>query len=101
VPDGTVTKKPTMLNRISTALLSIVLLATPAMASQPAGPQSEFVPVNELPPADQLPAAPLVVAAYAFVWIALMVYLWTIWRRLGRVDADIRALAERQRGRAR
>ena len=58
--------------------------------------QSAFVPVNELPPADQLPAAPLLVTAYAFVWIAVMFYLWTIWRRLNKVEADMRALERRR-----
>ena len=47
---------------------------------------------RKLPPAEQLPAAPLVVAAYAFVWLAMMFYLWTIWRRLSKVEDDMRAL---------
>jgi len=42
-----------------------------------------------------LPAAPLLVAAYAFVWVALFVYLWSIWRRLGRVERDMRTLQQR------
>lgn len=90
-----------MLKRILATLLSIFLLAMPAIAAQPAGGQEEFVPINELPPTDQLPAAPLLIAAYAFVWIVLMLYLWALWRRLGNVEADIRALEQRQRGRAR
>jgi CcmD family protein len=55
----------------------------------------QFVPVKDLPAGEQLPAAPLLVAAYAFVWIVVMVYLWTIWRRLNRVDADLQALERR------
>lgn len=70
-----------------------------ARAAQP--PQETFVPVDELPPEEQLPAAPLLVAAYAFVWVALLVYLWSIWRRLGRVQGELAALSrgagERQR----
>jgi CcmD family protein len=69
-----------------------------ALAFQPPTQQNEFVPLDRLPPADQLPAAPLLVGAYAFVWIALMFYMWTIWRRLSRIDADIRALEARRRG---
>ena len=57
--------------------------------------QGEFVPVNQLPPGDQLPAAPLLIAAYAFVWVALMIYLWSIWRRLGKVETELHALEHR------
>ena len=67
----------------------------PAAQGQPPGGQSEFVPVNELPPADQLPAAPLLVTAYAFVWVAVLFYVWTIWRRLNKVEKDMQALARR------
>jgi CcmD family protein len=56
--------------------------------------QSEFVPVNELPAAEQLPAAPLLVAAYVFVWLALLAYVWSIWRRLGKVERDISELSQ-------
>ena len=45
---------------------------------------------------EQLPAAPLLIAAYAFVWLAAMFYLWTIWRRLGKVEAEMRALEQRR-----
>lgn len=72
-----------------------------ALAFQQPTQQNEFVPLDRLPPADQLPAAPLLVAAYAFAWIALMFYLWTIWRRLSKIDADIHALETRRRGAAR
>ena len=65
-------------------------------AFQPAGGQSEFVPVNTLPAGDQLPAAPLLVAAYAFVWLAAMFYVWTVWRRLNKVEAEMRALEQRR-----
>ena len=37
----------------------------------------------------------------AFVWIALMFYLWTIWRRLTKVEADMRSLEQKTRGSAR
>ena len=83
------------LRRLLIALTSFVLLAAPAFALQPPKGQSEFVPVNEVPAADQLPAAPLLVTAYAFVWIAVVVYLWSIWRRLNKVEDDMRALAQK------
>lgn len=83
------------LRRLLIALTSFVLLSPPAFALQPPAAQGEFVPVDSVPLSDQLPAAPLLVTAYAFVWLAVMAYLWSIARRLNRVEADMRALADR------
>jgi CcmD family protein len=54
-----------------------------------------FEPVGDRPPAEQLPAAPFVMAAYAFVWVALLGYLWSIWRRLGAVERELADLTRR------
>jgi len=91
-------------------VVAMVLTCSPASgiaAAQPSGPagqppttgQGEFVPVNELPPADQLRAAPLLITAYAFVWVAVLFYVWTIWRRLNKVEKDMQALARRSTAR--
>ena len=85
------------IRQVLIAVLSAVLLAAPALALQPPAAQGGYVPVNEVPLSDQLPSAPLLVAAYSFVWLAVMVYLWTIWRRLGKVEADMRTLAQKGR----
>ena len=85
--------------RLLMALWSFVLLAAPVGAMQPPPGQSEFIPMSELPPGDQLPAAPLLIAAYAFVWLATMFYVWTVWRRLNRVENEMRALAGKAPGR--
>lgn len=83
------------MKRVVMALWSFILVAAPAFAFQPAG-QGEFVPVNpQTAQVDRLPAAPLVIGAYAFVWLALMLYVWSIWRRLSRVERDMHALARR------
>jgi CcmD family protein len=63
-------------------------------AASPAA-QEEFVPVKSLPAHEQLPAVPLVLSAYAFIWVALLVYLWTIWRRLMKVEQEMRTLTAR------
>ena len=81
--------------RIVMTLWSILLVSAPALAFQPAA-QGEFVPVTELPAGDQLPAAPYLIAAYVFVWLAVLLYLWTIWRRLNKVEADMQALGRQQ-----
>ena len=83
------------LRRIMIALTSCFLLSTAVFAMQPPAAQSEYVPLKDLPPGDQMPAAPFLIAAYAFVWIAAMFYLWTIWRRLNRVETEMRALAQK------
>jgi CcmD family protein len=83
------------LRRLSIACASFILLASSVLGMQPPAGQSEFVPVNTLPAADQLPAAPLLVTAYAFVWVATMVYLWSIWRRLNKVEGEMRSLAQK------
>ena len=55
--------------------------------------QSEFQPVTEVPASEQIPSAPLVIAAYAFVWLAFVVYVWTMWRKLGKVEQELQTLA--------
>ncbi len=67
----------------------------PAGQAAPQDPADQFVPMTSLPQQEQLPAAPLLVAAYAFVWVALLVYVWSIWRRLMTVEREIRELSSR------
>jgi CcmD family protein len=76
------------------AFCSIALLASPVWAFQP--PAGGFVPVTPDMAVEQLPAAPLLIAAYAFVWVALLVYVWSIWRRLGKVESEMHALEQRR-----
>ena len=75
--------------------ISVLLLCAPLAAQQPQPEpkqQDEFVPVSQLPAQDQLPAAPLLVTAYAFVWIVLFVYLTSVARRLSRVQREVERL---------
>jgi CcmD family protein len=72
-------------------LLTILLLMNTAVFAQPG--QSEFQPVTEIPASEQLPSAPLVIAAYAFVWLAFMVYVWMMWRKLGKVEQELNQLS--------
>jgi CcmD family protein len=73
----------------------------PAGQSQPRPAQEEYLPVKSLPDQEKvqesLPAAPLVMGAYAFVWVVLLVYVWSIWRRLGKVQREIGDLERRVR----
>lgn len=90
---------------IAGALAVTFVLAAPGRAlaqqaqpqtQQPPAAQSEYVPADQLPsPQEQMPAAPLVIVAYAIVWVALLLYLWSIWRRLQKVDRELADVAAR------
>jgi hypothetical protein len=90
-----------MFRRVLINFTTLVLVAGPALALQapagqaPAG-QDGFVPASSLPPGQQVPAAPLLVGSYAFFLVLMMFYLWTIWRRIGKVEKDIHDLERRQ-----
>ena len=70
---------------VAALLMNAVLYAQPG--------QSEFKPVTEVPASEQMPSAPLVIAAYAFVWIAFTVYAWMMWRKLGKVEQELHTLS--------
>ena len=76
------------------------LVAGGLQASDQPEPLDEFVPIDQLPPQDQLPAAPLLISAYAFVVLALFVYVLSVARRLGQVQQELTRLeSEIARGR--
>jgi CcmD family protein len=84
--------------RIAAILATVLMLVAPTLViaqAQPKAAQDEFVPISELPPDDRLPAAPLLIGAYAFVWATLMVYLWSLWRKLGRVEQELAQVTAR------
>jgi hypothetical protein len=55
-----------------------------------------FAPATGGPQIEQIPAAPLVIASYAFFLLLMVFYLWTIWRRIGKVETEMHALERRQ-----
>jgi CcmD family protein len=92
----------TMLKRLLGCLLTVLLLAAPLAAMQPptGAARDGFVPLDSLPPQEQLPAAPLLITAYVFVWVLLMTYLWSIARRIGKVEREMQTLQRRAPGSA-
>lgn len=72
--------------------LCILLLSCPAYA-QPQPPK-DFVAVDESQPGEQIPALPLIAAAYGFIWVALLGYVWSVGRRLQKVEGELAALEE-------
>ena len=57
------------------ASTSVSLAEAEGQQEQQPEAADEFVPVSQLPAQDQLPAAPLLVTAYAFVWVVLFGYV--------------------------
>jgi CcmD family protein len=77
-----------------------MVLVAPALpaAAQPPPTQDakqEYVPVDPTQEQERLPAAPLVMGAYAVVWVAAVLYLWSIWLRLSRVERELAQVSRR------
>ena len=64
------------------------------MAQQPT--TDGFVPVTGVPVTEQIPAAPLVISSYAFFLVLMVLFLWTIWRRIAKVESEMQSLERRQ-----
>ncbi len=88
-------------------LLAVVILLVACWGVVPAAVQTQpppspaqegFVPIDQLKPKEELPAAPLVMAAYGVAWIVVFVYVWSIWRRLSRVEQEIASVSQRVAG---
>ena len=72
------------------------LVAAVPLAAQTQPPAAEgFVPLSEFAAREVLPAAPLVFYAYAFVWVAILFYLWSLWRRVARLEDDLQQVRRR------
>ena len=95
------------MKRMLLILLFVAALAPDALAhpsvpsatqQPPASPQEGFVPVDDNAVGqEQMPAAPLVAAAYAVAWAAVLIYAWFLWRRLGAVERELKQVTGRIR----
>jgi CcmD family protein len=74
---------------------AIAMSAQPPQGQPPEAAPEGFVPVNELPRRESLPAARLLIAAYAFAWVMIFAYLWSVWRRIGATEKEIGELSRR------
>lgn len=83
--------------RLQTVVLCAWLLAAPAVTTsamqQP--PADDFVPVDETLPGEQIPALPLIATAYGFIWVVMLGYVWSIGRRLRKVETELADLESR------
>jgi CcmD family protein len=88
---------------VQAMLLGLMLISTPVAAQPqqpppqpPAAARDEFVPVTDLPDSEKLPAAPYLIAAYTIVWLVLLGYVWSIWRRLSQVEQELKDAVRRE-----
>jgi CcmD family protein len=91
-----------MRNILAITTLTFVLAAPAAALQQPppkpTPAQEGFVPIDQLPPQESVPAQPLVAGAYAFAWLAIAGYTFSIWRRLTRVERELQDALRRAEG---
>ncbi len=78
-------------------LLCAWLLAAPVVAGAQPQPPKDFVAVDETAPGEQVPALPLIAGAYGFIWVVLLGYVWSIGRRLQKVEGELAELESRKR----
>jgi hypothetical protein len=91
----------TIKKAIHALVLSVALLAAPGLAAGQPPATEGFVPVEDLHGQEQMPAAPLVAAAYGIAWAAVLIYLFSIWRRLGTVEREMAEVSRRIDARSR
>ena len=86
-------------------LLKIISMAVVVLAAPAAALAQEFQKVDETKKlADSVPAVPFVGIAYGVIWLAVLVYVLSVARGLGRVNSEMdelkrkleRAAAERK-----
>ena len=74
-----------------------LLLAMPIVAPAQPQPPKDFVAVDETLPGEQIPALPLIAGAYGFIWVVLLGYVWSIGRRLQKVEGELNELESRRK----
>jgi CcmD family protein len=82
--------------RVALGAAAALMLSVMAHGQTPA---QDYGPPTEIA-RDSLPALPLLYTAYAFAWVALIGYVFMLWRRLAKVErelADVRGRIARNR----
>ena len=100
VPDIMQTNRSSLVKTLVALVVCGVCVAASrivALAQPPAtgAAQDGFVPIDQLKPREELPAAPLVMAAYAVAWLVVFAYVWSLWRRLQKVEQEIADVSRR------
>ena len=87
-------------SRQGLALLTTVWLAAVRLSAQIQQPPDNFQKMSpaDLAKMERIPAANLVYAAYAFVWLALLTYVFVLWQRIRKAEQDVADLNARLSG---
>ena len=85
------------LKPVATLALVLMLVIAPAIGSAQPQPPKDFVPVDESQPGEQIPAFPLIAGAYGFIWVGLLGYVWSVGRRLQKVEGELAELEARKK----
>lgn len=75
-------------------LVAIAVACACGVGAVLAQAQEGFVPATDIQK-EALPASPLLYTAYAIVWLVLIGYLFLLWRRLDRVEKELRDVTAR------
>ena len=77
--------------RAVAAALGVIAASTAGLLAQTT---SGFEPATNIGK-ESLPAGPLLYTAYAVVWLVLIGYVFMLWRRLDRVEKEMREVTAR------
>ena len=81
------------IGRSFAALASAVALLWPAGAQAAQQGQSAFVPASQLASPETIAGGTLLYAAYAFAWVAILAYVFALWRKASRLEREMTELA--------
>jgi CcmD family protein len=84
-------------------LLTLVLAAVTVMAQTVPPGQEGFraaTPEDLAAGQEHLPATPLVFGAYAIVWLVLVVYVLSLWRRIAKTEREAAQVAAKLEARS-
>jgi len=86
--------------RVLRAAVAAVLMLLPALSGAAVQePTDGFVSVDpSVDIVESLPAAPMVMGAYALVWLILIGYIWSLRRRQARIELELASLRTRVAG---
>ena len=78
------------MKKLSRLLVKIISMAAVVLAAPAAALAQEFQKVDETKKlADNVPAVPFVGIAYGVIWLAVLVYVLSVARGLGRVNSEM------------
>ncbi len=85
-----------MFKSVVQSLMALVCASPVVLIAQTQ--QKQFVPAASLP-RQEISAGPLVYGAYGLVWAVVVVYLFLLWRRIGRVERELSDVNKKLAGR--